>query len=361
MQFERKGPAKKDQMVVRSCGGQIVRPEAAVSSSRPLLTIAVPTYNRAIYLTTLLSALAPQFDGETRVELLISDNASQDETPSVVRRFQDEGLPIRYIRNDSNVGPDLNFLHCYDLATGKYAWIFGDDDVLEPRGLKRVLEHLSGEEEYDLVFIRPSGFTGAYTANDPGSRKGFTVFDRPQDLACEVHVFFTFISGNIVNKDRISTFPHPDFEELVGTNLIQLSWVYTALEHHRRSLVIHDPLVAALTNNTGGYALFTVFGPTLKRITEGWLTSESVRRPILRGTLQAFLPSFILSQLKQSDNFEHEDPHKTLRPAFGKYFQYWVFNLPIMRLPRSLGRVWLWGARAINKADKIVGNPLLRL
>jgi abequosyltransferase len=335
--------------------------ETAVSSSRPLLTFAVPTWNRANYLATLLSALAPQLVGEKRVELLISDNATQDETQTVVRRFLDEGLPIRYIRNETNIGPDRNFLQCFDLAAGKYVWIFGDDDVLEPGGLKRVLDHLSGDEEYDLVFIRPSGFTGAYTAKDPGSRKGFTVFDRPQDLACEVHVFFTFISGNIVNKDRISAFPHRDFGELAGTNLVQLSWVYTALEHHRRSLVIHDPLVAALTNNIGGYGLYTVFGPTLKRITEEWLTSDSVRRPILRGTLQAFLPSFILSDLTQAVTSAHEDPDKTLRPAFGQYFQYWLFNFPLMRLPRSLARVWLLGTRAVNKADKIVGNPLLRL
>ncbi len=333
-------------------------PDTAASSGRPLLTFAIPTWNRASYLVTLLTALAPQFVGENRVELLISDNATPDETPSVVRRFQNEGLPIRYVRNETNIGPDGNFLQCFNLASGKYVWIFGDDDVLEPGGLKRVLDHLSGEEEYDLVFIRPSGFTGTYTPKDPGSRKGFSVFDRPEDLACEVHVFFTFLTGNIVNKDRISAFPHRDFKELVGTNLVQLSWVYTALENHRRSLVIHDPLVTALTNNIGGYVLFTVFGPALKRVTEAWLTADSVKGPIFRGTLQAFLPTFILSELEHSDI---DDPHKTLGPAYGQYFQYWVFNFPLMRLPKSLRRVWLLGTRAVNKADKIVGNPLLRL
>jgi abequosyltransferase len=335
-----------------------VTSETVPPSDRPLLTFAVPTWNRAKYLATLLTALAPQIIGENRVELLISDNATPDETPDVVRSFQDQGLTIRYIRNETNVGPDSNFLQCFDLASGKYLWIFGDDDVLEPGGLKRVLDHLSGDEEYDLVFIRPSGFTGTYKPKDPGSRKGFRVFERPEDLACEVHVFFTFLSGNIVNKDRILAYPHRDFKELVGTNLVQLSWVYTALEHHRRSLVIHDPLITALTNNIGGYALFTVFGPTLKRITEAWLTADSVKGPILRGTLQAFLPTFILSELEQPDS---QDPHKTLRLAYGQYFQYWLFDYPLMRLPKSLRRVWLLGTRALNKADKIVGNPLLRL
>ena len=43
---------------------------------RPLLTIAIPTYNRSEYLAQLLTALAPQLAREPRVELLISDNAS---------------------------------------------------------------------------------------------------------------------------------------------------------------------------------------------------------------------------------------------------------------------------------------------
>jgi glycosyltransferase involved in cell wall biosynthesis len=43
---------------------------------RPLLTIAIPTYNRSACLTQLLEALRPQLVGESRVELIVSDNAS---------------------------------------------------------------------------------------------------------------------------------------------------------------------------------------------------------------------------------------------------------------------------------------------
>jgi abequosyltransferase len=50
-------------------------------SAKPLLTIAIPTYNRAGYLKELLSILADQLKDEPRVELIISDNASPDETP----------------------------------------------------------------------------------------------------------------------------------------------------------------------------------------------------------------------------------------------------------------------------------------
>jgi glycosyltransferase involved in cell wall biosynthesis len=56
-------------------------------STRPLLTIAIPNFNRAGYLKELLSLLAAQLRNEPRVELIISDNASPDETPAVVQDF----------------------------------------------------------------------------------------------------------------------------------------------------------------------------------------------------------------------------------------------------------------------------------
>ena len=50
--------------------------------TKPLLTIAIPTHNRASCLKDLLILLADQVKSEPRIELIISDNASPDETPS---------------------------------------------------------------------------------------------------------------------------------------------------------------------------------------------------------------------------------------------------------------------------------------
>src|SRR5579871_2292375 len=79
-------------------------------AQRPLLTLAVPTYNRQRFLATFLRAIAPQLAGERRVELLISDNGSADGTSELVAGYIAGGLPIRYIRNETNIGGDQNFL-----------------------------------------------------------------------------------------------------------------------------------------------------------------------------------------------------------------------------------------------------------
>jgi glycosyltransferase involved in cell wall biosynthesis len=98
-------------------------------SERPLLSFTIPTCNRAKYLDQLLGALLKQLHGESRVELIVSDNASTDNTPAVVEAYRQQGLPIRYLRNQANHGPDFNILQCYEQAAGRYVWIFGDDDL----------------------------------------------------------------------------------------------------------------------------------------------------------------------------------------------------------------------------------------
>ncbi len=328
-------------------------------SESPLLSVAIPTYNRARFLDRLLSALDDQLRSQPGVELIVSDNASPDETPQIVSKFQSQGLRIRYLRNDSNLGADGNILQCYEQAKGKYVWIFGDDDVREPGSIAQVLSHLQGQE-YDLIYVASSAFTESYTPRQLNGSRGFTVINRADSLACHVNIFFTFISGNIVNKERVSSLDHRPFAELVGTNLVQLGWIYTALDHHRRSLLLHDPLVATLTDNTGGYALFRVFGPNLQRITDGWLRSPRTRRPILNGALQRFFPPFLLSQKASRGTFVGEDPRTTLEPVFGGNFRYWVFDYPILRMPRQMGRVWILFLRVVNRLDRLLGSPLLR-
>src|SRR5450432_824838 len=99
---------------------------------QPLLTIAIPTYNRGRNLSNLLGSLAPQLKDESRVELIVSDNGSTDDTAAVVRQAAARGLRLTSLRNASNLGFDGNFLQCFHKATGKYFWLFGDDDFITP-------------------------------------------------------------------------------------------------------------------------------------------------------------------------------------------------------------------------------------
>ena len=81
-------------------------------SSLPLLSISIPTYNRAQCLGRLLAILHEQSANDPRVELIVSDNASKDGTREMAEDFLRRGMKLRYVRNDVNVGGDENIRRC---------------------------------------------------------------------------------------------------------------------------------------------------------------------------------------------------------------------------------------------------------
>ena len=107
------------------------------------LSICIPTYNREQYLGELLRSLLPQLEALPvgTVELLISDNRSVDGTASLCRSFD---LPfLRFWINETNIGGDRNFLKCIRAAAGDYVWLIGDDELVAPHAVERILAALS--------------------------------------------------------------------------------------------------------------------------------------------------------------------------------------------------------------------------
>ena len=220
-----------------------------MDSERPLLTFAIPTYNRAEYLEGLLEFLLKELHDERRVEVLVSDNASSDRTGTLVSSYQSRGLAVRYIRNPENIGPDGNILQCFMQAGGKYVWVFSDDDILRAGSFDRILNVLC-REQYGLICIRAYFFEGEYQRHKEFTPASDILCENAEDLARHFHVFFTFISGVILNKDLVTASNHRPFESLLGSNLAQLGPIYTALNHQRISLLIRDPLIASWRRTT---------------------------------------------------------------------------------------------------------------
>lgn len=141
----------------------------------PLLSICVPTYNRAPLLRVMLEALLPQVAAAgPEVELCISDNASTDATPEVIGQAQALG-PFRHSRNASNLGPIGNFHRvANELARGEYVWVLGDDDLVRPGAVARVLEVLRAHGDLDAFYVnfRTARFEAHWPHRAPGGYDG---------------------------------------------------------------------------------------------------------------------------------------------------------------------------------------------
>lgn len=103
----------------------------------PLLTIAIPTHNRAHFLREILQSILVQ-SHKDRFEVVVCDNASEDDTPEVVRGFS-SGLDLKYFRSDVNLGFGGNYVRCLRNSTGNRIWVIGDDDALMPGAVGAIL------------------------------------------------------------------------------------------------------------------------------------------------------------------------------------------------------------------------------
>jgi len=114
-----------------------------MSTENIILTIAIPTYNRAAFLDELLvglrghSQLAEALAGE--FEVLVVDNASTDTTPDVCARHLPSLACGRIIRQKVNVGFPGNLRTAFSAARGRHVWILCDDDLADNIIIKKIL------------------------------------------------------------------------------------------------------------------------------------------------------------------------------------------------------------------------------
>ncbi len=215
-----------------------------------LLSLCVPTYNRAPFLDECLSRIREQFfslSEPKRLELIVSDNCSTDATEEVVKRHVDSGLPIKYVKNAENLGMDGNFVQCFRMARGKYVWLLGDDDYLIEGRLNDILRCIEGAD-YGLIHLKMDGHF----------KEPFMVFKDTEQFLSEVNYWITYISANIVSTKFVQQI---DFEKYMGTYFTLIPLYLTAATSSSENFMFlqrvldggHD------TKRNGGYNLFQVF------------------------------------------------------------------------------------------------------
>lgn len=116
-------------------------------STNPLVTIAIPTRNRATLLQDCLaSALAQTYPN---IEVLVSDNASTDATLETLKSFND--LRLRVLTNSENIGLIGNWNKCVREAAGEYFIILSDDNILAPTFVEKCIHLLQVEPGLPII------------------------------------------------------------------------------------------------------------------------------------------------------------------------------------------------------------------
>jgi glycosyltransferase involved in cell wall biosynthesis len=317
----------------------------------PILTFAVPTYNRLECLRLLVNRIASEIqDSGGAVELLVCDNASTDGTAPWLREAASRGR-LRLIEQPRNLGADGNILACVQQARGRYIWICGDDDLPLEGAITDVAAFVS-ERAPALLYLPARWHTG-----DLGALPAERVTGGPpkrlaaMELALRANAFVTFISSWVLDREAyFASARAGEAGRYVGTSLVQLEWTLTLLTGEGPLYAAPKYWLTARGGNTGGYSLFDTFVAKYHRI----LGEKLAHRPEIRDFLQdhllrGYLPGLVWgTRIGALGRFEPTDwdnveamlagawPQRPIRRA-------WIGR--IARWPRPFARLamgWCW-------------------
>jgi len=115
----------------------------------PLVSICIPTYNNARFLRECLDSIVNQT--YPNKEIIVSDNASTDETEKIAKEYVEE-YKIKYYRNKKNIGGEANSTRCIELAKGEFIAAYHSDDIYLPNMVEKQVQVFQDNSTLGAVF-----------------------------------------------------------------------------------------------------------------------------------------------------------------------------------------------------------------
>lgn len=179
-----------------------------------LLSIVIPTYNRAELLDYCLGVQIP-LARIHNIQIFIFDNASLDETEIVVKKRIKEYPLIRYFCSEENIGPDGNFERALKYPKTEYVWLLGDSYLLPDNGIDYLLNLISADAKMYDVFL----FNVGNEVKDVPSKD----YVNQNLLLSELCWLMTCMSCLVYSSKLIA---NADFPRYRNTNFIQTGIIF---------------------------------------------------------------------------------------------------------------------------------------
>ncbi|HEY3421267.1 MAG TPA: glycosyltransferase family 2 protein [Methanomassiliicoccales archaeon] len=200
----------------------------------PTLSIGIVTYNGQFLLKQVLETAAEEI-ADKNVELIISDNASTDDTQNIINDFKLKHPNIVYVRNSENIGFDANVDQVVRLSKGQFVWLMSDDDFIRKGGIDKVLEVIGQHPDLCYVFVN-------YTNPLPLKVQKDTICLDWAQFLHDVNFKNGLISSNVVNRRLWSELNMMQYNHCAW---IHLAYALQALapRHDRKGYIIVEEFV----------------------------------------------------------------------------------------------------------------------
>jgi len=292
-------------------------------NSTPVVSVVIPTFNRAPYLSTAIESLRRQTLSD--IEIIVVDDGSTDETQALLARVPDRRL--RVIRHAVNQGIATARNAGLDAAEGRYTAVLDSDDFALPERLAKQAAFLDAHPDYAEV-----GAWGAWMDSD--GRLGRKIKQQPMsDGAIRTQLLFTCCINNrsvMGRTEVLRTHRYPTDQRVASD-----------YEMHRRIIQQHKVANLADILVVGRYHADQI---TRKARSE----SHGVRRAIINRLLNdiGIYPT-------QRDLDRHialwrlHNTDETIDSAFLAWARDWMVRLRAAipaehhEIDRALGRIWV--------------------
>jgi len=176
-----------------------------------VLTLVIPTYNRSSHLDTQIAWAVDSIDNRwEKIELIICDNASTDDTAAICEKWSrllEDNLQV--FRNPENVGLVKNCILGIERASGDFVWLVGDDDPISDTAVSTVLDILQTHMSLNIIHINHRCISGI---------NGSVIIDRFYKISHDIDEYsnpsthvsnilkscdtggFMFVTASVVNR-----------------------------------------------------------------------------------------------------------------------------------------------------------------
>ncbi|GAA3722761.1 glycosyltransferase family 2 protein [Sphingomonas cynarae] len=322
------------------------------------ISICIPTYNRQTEIVDLLDSIVKQTGYKCELEIIISDNASTDNTADVVASYRDKIPLLVYERSAENLGADRNFLKVIELASGDYCWLMGSDDRLEPGGVAAVEQSFAAHPGLAGLSVNRAAYPYAMTeriAERPvagGKVPHDVVIENADYIFSVLGEYFGYLSGQIVRRslwnevvsaDDVTRYFNAYVHVYVIGRMIQRcpKWLYVSQRcvgwRAGNDSFLSEGEFKRMSIDVLGYAHISrgLFGPNSRTYHDVNRTVASVH--VRYAVMGAKLNDAPFSFYRQAIPL--------LMRSYWQYPVFWMRTVPVLLAPSRLMRIVRWGYR----------------
>lgn len=264
----------------------------------PVLSIAIPTYNRS----EILHDNLPQIILEVKkysIPIFISDNSLNNKTKKLVEKLALSYDFIFYEQNLKDVGHDKNSIFSLLWPDTEYVWLLGDSLKIEPSVFSMLLDKIE-KKQPNLIALNCVGRDLDFKS---GTYDHMEVFNN-------LGWHLTLTGATIYSRDAIKSIDQSEL--LKNKNFPQLPLIFNYLAHKKKLYWVNDKVIESSKKKLGYWVAdaFSIFIDDLSHAVNGLSDKypyKNKRDFVLQHSLKTNLFGFklmVFLRLKKSYNFK---------------------------------------------------------